>query len=339
MNNILLKPYIPQLLSRYKNYRRVDAHSWKCSCPFCDDGDLSRNEGKARGGVFLFNNPKSKTTYYQYNCFRCGASMSFLTMLKRQDKNLYNKLILEAFGEPKPRQQPQKVTTPKPVFEKINVPEEWVKLIDLPDNHEAVIYFKERKMPHLDRFYYSDDFMFMVNKIIPDKYKKPYHGDKRIIIPMIDKEGKLLKFQGRSLEPNAKIRYITIELSSGNDNYFWEKYLDRMKAIYVAESPLDALFIDNCISVAGSSLTTVKDKYPDSILIYDNEPKAEIIIGKMGGAIDDGFKLLIWDGQVDGKDINEMILNDSELDMNEYIKTRVFSGMMAKIQLAKFRRC
>lgn len=326
------------LLSRYKNYQRVDTDSWKCSCPFCDDGDLSSNEGKARGGVYLYRNPKIGKTYYQYNCFRCGTSMSFLKMLKYQDKNLYNKYILEQFGEQKPRQQPI-IKTPKPVFIEAKIPKEWVKLTDLPDDHEAVVYFKNRKMPHLDRFYYSDDFMFMVNRLITDKYKKPFKGDKRIIIPMIDKEGKLLKFQGRSLEPNAKIRYITIELRSGGTNYFWEKYIDRMKPIYVTESPLDALFIDNCISVAGSSLTVVKDKYPEAILIYDNEPKASVIINKMEGAIDEGFKILIWDDRVMGKDINEMILNDLELDINEYIQTRIYSGMMAKIKLANFKRC
>ena len=51
--------------------------------------------------------------------------------------------------------------------------------------------------------------------------------------------------------------------------------MDKTKTIYVTEGPIDGLFLQNSIAVAGSDFKKISEDIKDNaILIYDNEPQA-----------------------------------------------------------------
>ena len=79
--------------------------------------------------------------------------------------------------------------------------------------HQARAYLLGRGIPEdkLHLFYYCPNFKKWTNKQ-KEVFADTKNDDDRIIIPLIDQDGKLFGFQGRSLDFNAKMRYITVML-------------------------------------------------------------------------------------------------------------------------------
>jgi hypothetical protein len=96
------------------------------------------------------------------------------------------------------------------------------------------------------------------------------------------------------------------------------------------------MFIKNGISVCGSDLLGVRNLFRDMVFVWDNENRAKPIIMKMEKAIADGLNVLIWNKGNKYKDINEMVMNG--VSVEHILKTRVFRGLMAKLELAKWRK-
>ena len=104
----------------------------------------------------------------------------------------------------------------------------------------------------------------------------------------------------------------------------------------MTEGPIDSMFVDNAIAICGSDLSTVGNMYRDTVLVYDNEPRASVIIKKIESAIDKGMKVVIWNIGNRYKDINDMVL--AGINVNRILKDRTFKGMKAKLELAKWKK-
>jgi hypothetical protein len=112
--------------------------------------------------------------------------------------------------------------------------------------------------------------------------------------------------------------------------------VDRAKTVFVLEGPFDSMFVDNAIAICGSDLTTSAGMYRDMVMVYDNEPRAKEIIKKIENAINQGLKVVIWNRGNSIKDVNDMVL--AGINVNKLLRERTFSGMKAKLELAKWKK-
>jgi hypothetical protein len=119
-----------------------------------------------------------------------------------------------------------------------------------------------------------------------------------------------LRITGRALN-NSQLRYLTLRFDEEKPLIFNLDKVDFNQPLYVVEGPIDSLFLDNCIAVAGSDFSKVTNEISKSgsTLIFDNEPRNKEIIKKMRSMGDQGYKVCVWPETIREKDINDMVLN------------------------------
>ena len=112
--------------------------------------------------------------------------------------------------------------------------------------------------------------------------------------------------------------------------------VDRDKTIFVVEGPLDSLFLDNCIAVAGADFGKIKG---DLTIIYDNEPRNKEVNKQIQKTINAGHKIVIWPDHLNHKDINDMIIAGySKEQIQEIITDNTFVGAAAQLRFAEWRK-
>jgi transcription elongation factor Elf1 len=320
-----------------RNFKKKSDNLWNFSCPIC--GDSKKNKLKARGYVFKAENA------LLYKCHKCGHSCSFGNLLKAIDSIVYKEYVYESFLEEKGEDKDQKaVVDAKRIYKpkkKVYAPAKpsvlngCAAISTLGPDHPARMYLESRMIPKkfLNELYWTDDFPALVAKIDP-AHEFHLRKEGRIIIPFLDRKGQLLAVQGRSLEPDAEIRYITIKAFEDAPRIFGMHRLSKIwKRIYVVEGPFDSLFLPNCIAMAGSD---IPPEFPTdkTVIVYDNEPKKKETVEKIAKAIDRNYRVCIWPDSIRLKDINLMIQNGySEAKIREIIDTNSYTGLEAKLKL------
>jgi hypothetical protein len=74
-------------------------------------------------------------------------------------------------------------------------------------------------------------------------------------------------------------------------------------------------------------------------LIYDNEPRNKEITKLMQEAIALGHNVVIWPDTVEGKDINEMVLNGLSPDeIEDIISSNTFKGIKAQTEFIFWKK-
>jgi len=205
---------------------------------------------------------------------------------------------------------------------------------ELNKEHPARDYLERRKIEDLDSFYYCPKFKDWTNR-----QKKTFdtlrQDSARIIIPLRDKDGTMFGFQGRSLAPKAKIRYITIMLDDSMPKVYGLDRIDPSKEVYVTEGPFDSHFIANAIAMCGSdvNLSTFDYKF---VYTYDNEPRSREIVAKIKAAIVLGHKVVIFPKSIKEKDLNDMALAGH--DVQSLVESNTYSGLEAQLKLNEWKR-
>ena len=78
----------------------------------------------------------------------------------------------------------------------------------------------------------------------------------------------------------------------------------------------------------------------DTIIVLDNEKRNKEIVHSIEKFITNGYSVCIWPDDMDGKDINEMILkgytSETILDI---IDNNTYSGLQANFALSRWRKC
>ena len=221
----------------------------------------------------------------------------------------------------------------KPKFVKTNTDLE--KISDLNITHPARVYLEKRGIKDLDYFYYCPKFKEWTNK-----QKKTFdtlrQDSDRIIIPFKDKQGNLFGYQGRSLAPKAKIRYITIMLDEEQPKIFGLDRINTDKPIYITEGPFDATFIKNSVAMAGSDIDIRSFKWSDHIWIFDNEPRNREIVTRISKVVDRGDKVVVWPKNILQKDINDMHLDGH--DVQRVVESNVYQGLQAKLKFNDWKK-
>jgi DNA primase len=282
-------------------------------CVVC--GDSQTNKFKTRGHFY------EHSGRINVKCFNCGYSTSLSKFIKTINPVLFTEYRLEYLKETAGENTNLEEEKFIPAIEKFSSRridnfdpfKDLRKISQLKPDHSAKKYIVERKIPtntHY-RIYYSPTYYHWVNTVLPDKFndKTLALDEPRIVFPFIDSKGYVFGFTGRAISKSSGLRYSTIILDDTKDKIFGLDSIDKTKKVYVVEGPIDSLFLDNCVAMAGSDVVlnniTEKDKL---VVVYDNEPRNKEIVKKILKAIDQGYNVCIWPDSIEQKDINDMVL-------------------------------
>lgn len=206
------------------------------------------------------------------------------------------------------------------------------KLTDLPSDHMCVRYVQKRKIPqkHFERLYFTEKFSQIAKNIDKDTDEAP-----RLVIPFFDKQGNLFAMQGRSLDPSSKQRYVTLVFDKEAELLYGIDRVDMSKPFVVVEGPIDSLFLENAVALAG--VGNLSDKYISlATICIDNEPRNKDIVRVLKKNITKGFKVVIWPDSIKQKDINDMFLNGT--NVAEVIENNTFKNLNAMIRLNDWKK-
>ena len=326
--------YLGLVSTRLRNYKRKSGSLFNFSCPFC--GDSETDKRKARGYVYSRN---GKTLYH---CHNCGITNSFDNFLKNFDFTAYSEFNLERLKDNKTPQQVAlesfvaKMRTP--VFIQNSPLAGLKKISQLKPDHPAKIVVDKRKIPnpYHAKLFYCPRFFTWANSVVPGKFddKVLMYDEPRLLIPFINEKQELHAFQGRSFDPKAASKYITIVNDETVPKLYGLDTVDFNKKYYVFEGPIDSMFIPNSIATAGGDLISATVGLPkkNMVVVYDNEPRNKDTVKKIDKAIINGYNVCVWPTNLEHKDVNEMVLQGMSPDFIRYIiDTNTFNDLRAKL--------
>jgi transcription elongation factor Elf1 len=325
--------YIGLVSNRLRNYKRKSATLFNFSCPFCGDSDSDKK--KARGYVYA---KKGNTLFH---CHNCGLTHNFPNFLKNLDYQLYSEFSLERLKDEKPKEQIElEEFTNKmkaPVFLKSGPLKGLKKISQLTADHPCKLFVAKRQIPNPfhAKMFFCPNFFAWSNEIIPGKFEAE-RDEPRLLIPFFNKEKQMHAFQGRSLDPKSKTRYITIVNDESVPKVYGLDEVDFEKKFYVFEGPIDSMFVPNSIATAGGDLVaTVKDlPKKNMVVVYDNEPRSIETKKKLDKAIINGYNVCVWPTNLVHKDVNDMVLSGLSNDFVRYIiDTNTHRDLKAKLAL------
>lgn len=329
----LERKYINLISSSLRNFKWKKGNLANCSCPIC--GDSKTNKLKAR---FFF---MTRNGRYHVFCHNCGASRKFTSFLKEFNHDLYNQYTVELITEQgKKPVKNQEVTEQKVTIISDNPLSKLKRVNQYPSTHIVKKYCDSRFIPPLQqsRLYYAPEFMDWTNSIIPDKFKFT-QDESRLVIPMLWTDGTMFAYQGRALDANSKIRYITITLDYSKPKLFGLEKLNMHEDYFVMEGPIDSLFIDNSIAMAGSDVADNQFINEHAIFVLDNEPRNKEVVKKYEKIIRKGHRIVIWPDNIHKKDINEMVINGkSPKDLRKLLLENTLHDLEALLKFNNWKK-
>lgn len=331
--------WLDRISNRLESFNRVSNTTHNCICPFCV------KEAPTKKRKFYFY---TKSNNLNVICHKCGYSRSFWNYIESEHSDLFEDYkreqlrdVLSTRRTPIDRRQKKEIALSQIRQEsgiditKLNM----VRCDKLSETHTANRYLTNRCLAdRKDLFYYTEDFKSLAEEVTHDieGTERLEEDEPRLIIPLFHRDGTLKAIQGRSFNPKAYLKYITIKTAEDVDKIFGLERLDNNKTVYAVEGPIDSLFIDNCVAVCDSKLT----KANADVYIWDNEPRNKNIVKFMESAIEDGKRLVIWPVSPDDKlDINDLILQGlDKKDLQNVIESCTYEGLKAKLKLNSWRK-
>ena len=318
------------LSSQLQRFRKTGDFLWNFRCPYC--GDSQKSQSKARGFVFR------KESNLIYKCHNCGVGASFNNMLKYVDPKLHKDYIMERY-KPNEPDVPDIGKFTQPKFMKGPSPLKSLKKISsLKHDHPVKRFVDKRRIPSTLHFelFFAPKFYEWVNRIVPNKFPSLKGDHPRLVIPFFDENNKMFAFQGRAFG-NEIPKYITIILDPDKNKIYGLNRLDSTKQIQVTEGPIDSMFLDNCVAVAGADFSGLP--VDNTTIIFDNERRNVEILKQIEKTIDLGYNVVLWPDDVKEKDINDMILaGRTKEEVQSIINKNSYQGNMAKIRFATWRK-
>lgn len=329
MSSFIDKKYINLVSPQLQRFKWKSDNTANCRCPIC--GDSQKSKTKARGFFFIKKND------FFFKCHNCGIGHSMYRFLQFVSPALAQEYSVERWKNG----ENNKSNYMKPEEAVYLLPKATIqlpKVSALESNHIARKYLEARKIPDLGLFYYTQEFGKWVQSIDATYTNLP--NDERIVIPFVNKEGELVAAQGRSLRDSKNtIRYITVKFCKEGRAIYGEDRLDYSKRVYVVEGPIDSVFLDNGIALAGCELANAVRLFNDCVIVYDNEPRNKQIVDNINGAIEKGYTVCIWDEGTKEKDINDMVLSGrTSQQIKESIDYNSVCGLTAKLKLNTWKR-
>jgi len=320
--------YVNLLSGRLEKFTRKKSDVYNFRCPYC--GDSERHKNKARGYFFRIK------TDMVFKCHNCGVGRTLPNFLKDIAPDLHDEYIMERY---KSGTTGKGSYVPKPKFEK---PKFVKSQTDLPtieslnSDHPAKGYLLGRGIPEskFSDLYYAENFCQWTNNQKPT-FKDVKRDHPRIIIPFIDTDGKWFGYQGRSLDLNDKMRYITIMLDENRPKIYGLNKINQSTTVYITEGPFDSLFVENGVAMCGADVDVSSYNW-DVVYIFDNEPRNKQICDRISKTIDRGDKVVVWPTNLKEKDLNDMVIAGH--DIRNLVESSVYQGLEAKVKFTEWKR-
>ena len=321
--------YVNIISPLLQQFKKKGDFLWNFRCPYCGDSQKSRT--KARGFVY-----RKKNDLF-YKCHNCGVGTTLGKLIEHLDSKSYKDYIMERYksGVKTVNKEPE-FKFDEPVFRSKDVCSTLNSLEELQDDHPARKIIDRRNLPissYKDLFLCPEFYKF-TNNLIPNKFPSLDGDHPRLLIPFRDEEGEVFAYQGRAFG-NEQPKYLTIKLQE-RDKIFGLDRIDKREEVLVVEGPLDSLFLDNCIAVAGA---VVPNLDCDFTVVFDNEPRNKELLKQVEKAINRGHKICLWPEQMKYKDINDMILGGyTKEEIHDLIKHNTYQGTTATLWFTKWRK-
>ena len=309
------------LSPRLDKFKKVRDNLFNFRCPYCGDSQKSRS--KARGYFY-----RKKNDYF-YRCHNCGKGTTFGKVLEYLDVTLYKEYIMERYKGDAPKTEQPEFKFEAPKFKKIDPKlENLIPINKLNTWHPARQFVKSRQLPEE---FYSD--LYLCPKFFEWSKIQSQQEHPRLVIPFRDESGQVFAAQGRAFGKEIP-KYLTIKFQD-KPKIFGLDRIDFAKRYYVVEGPLDSMFLDNCLAVAGADFRYLPPG--DTTIVLDNEPRSIEIIKQMERLIHQEHELVIWPDTITQKDINDMVLAGVK-DIQTTIDNNTFSGLEATMKLTAWKR-
>ena len=309
------------LSPRLDKFKKVRDNLFNFRCPYC--GDSRKSQSKARGYFY-----RKKNDYF-YRCHNCGKGTTFGKVLEYIDTMMYKEYIMERYKGDAPKTNVPEFNFEAPKFKKIDPKLENLTPINkLNGGHPARQFVESRQLPEE---FYSD--LYLCPKFFKWSKIQSQQEHPRLVIPFRDESGEVFAAQGRAFGKESP-KYLTIKFQD-KPKIFGLDRVDFAKRYYVVEGPLDSMFLDNCLAVAGADFRYLPPG--DTTIVLDNEPRSREIIKQMERLIHQEHELVIWPDTITQKDINDMVLAGVK-DIQQLINNNTFSGLEAKMKLAAWKR-
>jgi hypothetical protein len=288
-----------------------------------------------------------KTSYY---CHNCGASFTLGRFLKEVAPDLYTSYRLENLGEIFKVNKNQPGIEDKIRSIQTDMMDPLIHCTPLTNaalNPSTVQYAKDRFIPERvfpDLLAVSN--INLVTKRI-DKYKDPEFPElPALVIPFYKKDGSYDFIQCRVSKETAKeFRFVTLQTGDG-PKLWGQRHLDWAKPIYVFEGPIDAMFVENAVALAGAAsgldyiIGAAKTRnlpMHAMCMAFDNDYRSNPQIMKLlRRSVEKGFSVVLFDKHFDQfKDVNDAVKIGgwSVQEVDAYVRSRTFHGMRAQLEL------
>tara|TARA_Y100000310_G_scaffold83085_1_gene79760 strand:- start:9663 stop:10661 length:999 start_codon:yes stop_codon:yes gene_type:complete len=329
MNSYIDVKYVNLISPYLQQFKKKGDFLWNFRCPYCGDSQKSRT--KARGFVY-----RRKNDLF-YKCHNCGMGTTLGNLIKEIDSKTYDDYIVERYKSGSQNNTP----TPEfkfdvPVFRKKGVLKGLKSIADLPESHPARKIISDRLIPEecFKDLYLCESFYKFTNNLVPNKFPSLDGDHPRLLIPFRDEQGEVFAYQGRAFGEEQP-KYLTIKLEE-RDKIFGLDRVDKKEHVYVVEGPLDSLFIDNCIAIAGAEMPNLDC---DFTIVFDNEPRNKEVCKLIEKNIKSGQNVCLWPERMLEKDINDMIIYGyTKEKIQQIIKENTFSGASAQLRFAEWRK-
>lgn len=339
--------YIHRVSSLLQKFKSTGGDRFSFRCPYC--GDSKKDPDKTRG---CFKPAPYDSSKLIFKCFNCDISRSFKSFLRDIDESIYRDYLRESvksrgsFSDSADYDEgfwsmPAKGSADP--IRKWALPEDFfTPLLDLPDEHEARVYIAGRKVPEecQTRIWFTSDFRSVSNNLDREKFAKPGQiwPESRVVLPCMEMDGsRMSAFQGRSLEKDAKVRYIMIRNDPQGTRLFGLDSVNPSSTVMVLEGPIDTFFVKNSIALCGASVS-VEIPVKDRIFYLDQEPRNPQIVGRLYSLVESGERICILPDEFSEKDANEIHI-EMGLSRSELYNLAVehsYSGLRAKLKLSRW---
>ena len=340
--------YLNLLSTRLPKFKRKSEYLYNFRCPHC--GDSQKSQTKARGFVY-----RKKNDMF-FKCHNCGVGQTLGNLIKHLDPSMHKEYIFERFKDGKvvaKKEEPEFDFTPSRLLKSKEKPfaeftrydralRQLRRFDELVQTHPAKQFVFDRQIPkeHFDKFFLATKFYEFCNEIQPGKFPDLKHDHPRVVIPFYDRSGKFFAFQGRAFGKEQP-KYITIKFDETKQKIYGLDRIDLNKPVMITEGPIDSLFLDNAIAMAGADADGgITIQHQQCTMIFDNEPRNEHIVSRMIKAVDKNFNVCIWPESVrEGKDINDLILSGkSASQVQSLIHNNTHSGLAALQNINNWKR-
>jgi|TARA_B100000959_G_C14935361_1_gene605521 transcription elongation factor Elf1 len=331
MSYIDLK-FINEISTRLSQFKKKGDYLFNFRCPHC--GDSKKSKTKARAYLYRVKNDMF------FKCHNCNHGQNLANFLKFIDSKKYSQYLLERYKGSAPSTPKPKFDFKPPKFKETNILDDLTKVSELKEGHPVRKYVLKRKIPEkfFDKLFLCDKFMHLVNKVKPNTFPHTKGEHPRLIIPFYDIGENIFAFQGRAFGKEQP-KYLTVKLDEGKQKVFGMERINLQEHIYIVEGPLDSLFLNNCLAAGGADLTL---RVPPSQVtyIFDNEPRNKEIIKRMYDVVEEDYNIVVWPGEIQLKDVNDMIVSGmSKAEVQSIIHKNTFCKLEALTKLSYYKKC